>query len=441
MIVLSNTTDRLYVVLGGAVTTTQLKCVTSWRDRTATTFTADRTVVSTNNTTDVSMAGSPAASTQRLIDYFVIYNADTVSAIVTIKFDANGTQYTISTTTLLTGERLVFTEQNGISIITASGGKKADQSAAGSNMQIQYNNNGVLGGSSALTYDFSLNDLILGGTDAGITLGGITNEPAAPSAGNLNLYSKNVSGRMLPKWKGPSGLDTPFQPAFFGNNIVLWQPGATSGVMNGSVQTAIAAGVAVLPTTANLYSVLRRSTFTVATGANLQNSLRSESMFFRGASTSMGGFFFFCRFGFETWTTGNRLFIGLTVGTTAVTTGDPSALLNILGFGIDTADTAITFMHNDGSGTATKDAIAGQPAFATRNAYDVYIFCKPNDSTVYYRIDNMLTQTTLVNTSTSTDLPVNTTMMNAHAAIGSGTNAGAAVAVLGLNRIYVETDY
>jgi hypothetical protein len=47
---------------------------------------------------------------------------------------------------------------------------------------------------------------------------------------------------MLPKWKGPSGLDTPFQPAFFCNNIVMWNPGLT-GAMIGGVQAVITAGV------------------------------------------------------------------------------------------------------------------------------------------------------------------------------------------------------
>jgi hypothetical protein len=40
-------------------------------------------------------------------------------------------------------------------------------------------------------------------------------DPVAPAAGDLRVYAKPVSGRMLPKWKGPSGLDTPFQPAFW----------------------------------------------------------------------------------------------------------------------------------------------------------------------------------------------------------------------------------
>jgi hypothetical protein len=51
--------------------------------------------------------------------------------------------------------------------------------------------------------------------------------------------------------------------------------------------------------------------FTSATaGVNTMNSLRSEATFFRGATVGAGGSFFFCRFGFTTWTQGNRLFIG-----------------------------------------------------------------------------------------------------------------------------------
>ena len=90
--------------------------------------------------------------------------------------------------------------------------------------------------------------------------------PTPPPADTLRLYARKISGRVMPKWTPPSGLDTPVQPALFGNNIVFWQPGATSGVMNGSVGTAIGAGIATLPTTTNRYTMLRRSVFTVATG-------------------------------------------------------------------------------------------------------------------------------------------------------------------------------
>jgi hypothetical protein len=64
----------------------------------------------------------------------------------------------------------------------------------------------------------------------------------------------------------------------------------------------------------------------------------------------------------------------LAVDTTALITADPSSKLNTLGFAVDSADTAISFIHNDGtSNVAIKDVIVGQPALSSNNAYDAYI--------------------------------------------------------------------
>lgn len=124
MIILSETTDNLQVVLGGAITTNQLRCMTSWRDRTATTFVAGRTVTNTNSTTDVNLAASPAASTQRVIDFISIYNEDTVNAVVTVKLDANGTEYTLCKVTLATTERLQYQEGVGFQVFASTGALK-----------------------------------------------------------------------------------------------------------------------------------------------------------------------------------------------------------------------------------------------------------------------------------------------------------------------------
>jgi hypothetical protein len=114
----------------------------------------------------------------------------------------------------------------------------------------------------------------------------------------------------------------------------------------------------------------------------------------------------------------------------------------MLGFGFDLADTAWTFMHNDAAGTCTKETISGQGTLATNNTgYDAYIWCAPNDSTVYYRLDRIDTGATLVDSSTSTDLPVNTTLLAAQCIMSNGTaNIVAGDATIGINRIYVETD-
>ncbi len=116
MLILSQTTDNLQVVLAGAVTTNQLNCFASWRDVTTTDYTPGRSVINTNNTTDVDAVAGPAASTQRVVDFVSVYNADTAAAIVTVKFDANGTEYPIVKVTLAAGETLEYVEGSGWSV-------------------------------------------------------------------------------------------------------------------------------------------------------------------------------------------------------------------------------------------------------------------------------------------------------------------------------------
>lgn len=132
MIVLSQTTDKIQVILTGNVTTNQLQCVASWRDITATpTYVAGRSVAVTNNTTDVDLVAAPAASTQRIIDYLNVYNADTTTKTIVIKFDANGTDYTLWRGSILTGERLEYENGKGWTVTTAAGLIKIQQGNVG----------------------------------------------------------------------------------------------------------------------------------------------------------------------------------------------------------------------------------------------------------------------------------------------------------------------
>lgn len=123
MIILSETTDNLQVVLGGSVAANQLQCFASWRDRTSSTFIAGRTVVNTNNTTDVNIVPAPLSG-QRVVDFFTIFNKDTINATVTVKLDANGTEYILFKCTLATGETLMFQEGMGFRVLANSGAIK-----------------------------------------------------------------------------------------------------------------------------------------------------------------------------------------------------------------------------------------------------------------------------------------------------------------------------
>lgn len=122
MLVLSQTTDKIQVVLAAAVATNQAQCVASWRDITATpSYVAGRSVANTNGTTDVDLISAPAASTQRVIDFLSVYNNDTAPVTVTVKLDANGTDYIFWKGTIAAGERLEYENGKGWTVFTAGG--------------------------------------------------------------------------------------------------------------------------------------------------------------------------------------------------------------------------------------------------------------------------------------------------------------------------------
>lgn len=124
MIILSNTTDKIEVVLGGTVATNQLQCMTSWRDITTTAYTPGRTVTNTNNATAVNIVPSPASSTQRVVDMISVYNSDTAIVNVTIKYDANGTEYILFSASLAANEKIEYTDGTGFKVFTTVGSVK-----------------------------------------------------------------------------------------------------------------------------------------------------------------------------------------------------------------------------------------------------------------------------------------------------------------------------
>ena len=443
MIILKATTESLTLVTSSVA---GIDCSVSYADITTTTFSPSTQETKITSATTTPICSAPAVSTQRQIKLISIVNIDAaVSNTITLYKLISATNYELWSGTLAAGESLSFTSDGEWVCYDSTNAIRASRTAAGSTNQIQVNSSGFLAGDADFTWDSSTNKLTLGGTDTGLIVKGITNEPSSPSAGNLNLYTKAICGKMQLKIKGPSGLDTPLQASLWQNNTVLFTPAAAAGVWQGTVGSNLGTAALVIPTTTNLYTMMRRSTFgSVVTTTNQQVGTRSEAMFCRGNATGLGGFLFACRFGFTSIKTGCRLFVGMASDTTALVTADPSTKLNLCGFGFDLADTAITFIHNDGTGTATKEAISGQGTLATNNTcYDAYIWCAPNDATVYYRLDKTDSGAgvTLVDSSTTTDLPVNTTLMCAHAAMSNGTaNIVANDAVIGINRIYIETD-
>jgi len=144
MIILSQETDRIQAVLGGSVTANQLQCAAFWRDVTTTAYTPGRTIINTNNTTDVDIVGSPASSTQMIIDFLSVYNRDTINATVTVKLDANGTEYILWKGILATGEMLQYNDKNGFTTTTIAGAIKQSQMWGTNNATVNAINTTVL---------------------------------------------------------------------------------------------------------------------------------------------------------------------------------------------------------------------------------------------------------------------------------------------------------
>lgn len=124
MLVLQSTTDTIEVDLLAAHTTNALPFFASWRDITTTAYSPGNSKGTTNGTTDVVAVTAPAASTQRVIDFFCIRNRDTVAHTVTVRYVDNTTEYDIVTFALAVGDVLQYSDGAGWQVFSNNGSVK-----------------------------------------------------------------------------------------------------------------------------------------------------------------------------------------------------------------------------------------------------------------------------------------------------------------------------
>jgi len=110
---LTTTNDILQIVLGGAVTTNQLRCLTTYKVYTTTTTVDGKVAINTNNTTDVNLAGPPSSGETYDILNINVYNYDTVAQVVTIKLDVSATETILYKATVGAGEVLTWSPEGG----------------------------------------------------------------------------------------------------------------------------------------------------------------------------------------------------------------------------------------------------------------------------------------------------------------------------------------
>jgi hypothetical protein len=315
-----------------------------------------------------------------------------------------------------------------------AGGGGAPGGASG---EVQYNNGGAFAGAADVEIE--------GGQ---LRLPAIST-PTAPAAGGLKLFGRSVGGRMLPVFMGPSGLDSSLNPHFGRNKIGLFLPPGNGGtVTNMGITTAATGGSTTANVaTTNLHTLMRRQEWLVTTAATTAVAgFRGAALqwLVGGPAAGQGGFHMVMRWGPATGvaTATHRAFCGMRNSTAAPTDVNPSTLTNICGMGYDAADTNIQFMHNDGSGTATKiDLGAGFPKpNADRTAvYEIALFAPPGTTqALSYEVTNLVSGAVATGTVT-TDLPSTTTLLTFWSMISvGGTSSVTGIAIMSL---YIETDY
>lgn len=267
--------------------------------------------------------------------------------------------------------------------------------------------------------------------------------PAAPSVGALRMFAKTRAARATLNTIGPSGIDVAYQPAFFGNTIIMWLPSnSTSQTAFGVVYTARNSGTGAAQDTparasTNAMTSMSRARFgTGSTATGASGTQTAAVVAWRGNGAGLGGFFFNARFGVETLAADQRVFIGLSANNAAMA-ADGSTWANTCGLVKDSADSTWQFATRNAT-TLTKT-----PSGATVTAgqiLDLYVFTPPNNNaTVYVRLVDVITGTIYMDdVEITSNLPVNTTFMymQAHTQSVTGTTAKQ----LAVNKMYLEQD-
>jgi hypothetical protein len=123
MILLSNPTDSLEVVLASSVASTQWSLYAAYADITSTTFSPSAVHGLSDNTNAATLLAGPPASTQRQVKYLSAYNSDTQSSLITLRLNSNSTLRTLCSVSLASGFKLEYVDGRGFQVLSPTGGR------------------------------------------------------------------------------------------------------------------------------------------------------------------------------------------------------------------------------------------------------------------------------------------------------------------------------
>lgn len=173
-------------------------------------------------------------------------------------------------------------------------------------------------------------------------------------------------------------------------NIDRAVPNATSFSTVGLAYTSSTAHVAAALATTNYMTMQPRSTQASATNSATAVIMRYGNTAIASRRTVGGGFFYDCEVGIVALMSDARVLLGALHGTggAIAASTNPSSLLNFVGVGKDSADSALTMMVNDGTGTATKVALTntGSMTGITNATFQIEIWAQAGEAAINYRV-------------------------------------------------------
>lgn len=214
---------------------------------------------------------------------------------------------------------------------------------------------------------------------------------------------------------------------------VGWIGGSVSGTL-----TAAAKSITNKQTRARR----TESLVTVAATTAIAGYRLASADLVRGNAAGVGGFYYMTRFGPATGCSNSsyRLFVGLRNTTSARTDTEPSADVNVIGVGADSADTNFQMLCNDGTSTCTKtDTGIALPTADRTGWYQLELWCAANDTTFYYRFTDLTSGTVVSGNFGTTNIPSASTYLSEHWTMSvGGVSSVVGIAIGGAYAVVTE---
>jgi hypothetical protein len=296
-------------------------------------------------------------------------------------------------------------------------------------------------------------DIGLNIQSGGIRMAAIS-DPTAPAIDNLAVYARTISGRTMLKSEGSSGVSYALQPSLFQQNIWVAQAGSANNTAQWQSQGAPGTYTTVpVLTNAGSQTLSYNASFSTAAAANAGNGfMQSTSSYYRGnTNNGNSGFFTTARVAFPgtlaNYTSaglGSRFWSGMTSQNVLATMGaNDTPTGDFAGFRLSGSAGETTFRFLTRNNVTTTNQNTGV-TLVVGDSYDLYMFVKNYDTaaptqntTIYWRIDDLTAGTAPVEGNQTLTLPTVTTALRFMTTLDT---VNAAAKQLDIQRMYVETD-